>query len=111
MISGLHDIYPETAYGGFHRDLYLNELQLKDTDMSTMKPVYYVTLTVLNAAGQLSEQKISSPIVIVPEDIPGNTITSLIKNNIKLPIMCLNIGKCKLVFFKPQSHTPDITPD
>ena len=72
-LAGLDDIKTATSYGSNERDVYVGDVQLTDTDQSTMKPVYYVTLQVKNGAGELSEETYSTPIVVVPEDVAGQT--------------------------------------
>ena len=54
------------------RDYYI-PCALTDTDqgLNPPSPVYYVSLKVKNGAGNLSAPTVSTPVIVVPEDVTG----------------------------------------
>lgn len=68
---GYDDIKTDTEYSGTSQDIYLTDIHLQDTDTSVWAPVYYVTVVAYNGAGERSDEHVSSPVVVLPEDVPG----------------------------------------
>ena len=54
------------------RDYYI-PCTLSDTDINSEPrvPVYYVSLKVKNGAGDYSPPQVSTPVIVVPEDVTG----------------------------------------
>ena len=73
ILTGSNDIKKEEEYDGTVQDLYLTGFNLQDTDtsLSNLVPVYYVTVVAYNGAGASSNEFVSSPIAVLPEDVPG----------------------------------------
>ena len=73
IFQGSDDIMKEIQYSGTQQDLYVTDIGLHDTDTSldVFQPVYYVTVAAYNGAGLQSDEKISTPIAVLPEDVPG----------------------------------------
>jgi len=57
---------------GSEKDLYITDLSLEITDTETKLPVYYVMIKATNGAGIPSLPVVSTPILVVDEDKPGN---------------------------------------
>ena len=63
------------------RDYYI-PCTLSDTDINSEPrvPVYYVSLKVKNGAGDYSPPQVSTPVIVVPEDVTGGYFISLVLN-------------------------------
>ncbi|CAC5392346.1 unnamed protein product [Mytilus coruscus] len=70
---GRTDIMSWTAFGT-EKDIYIPDLTLQLTDLTTYTPVYYVSVKAENGAGKESNPVTSTPIVVVDEDKPGLVI-------------------------------------
>ena len=59
------------------RDYYI-PCTLSDTDINSEPrvPVYYVSLKVKNGAGDYSPPQVSTPVIVVPEDVTGGNLIS-----------------------------------
>ena len=66
------DILDWLTADGNIRDYYIPCL-LSDTNLDSdpKSPVYYVSLKVKNGAGDFSSPQVSTPVVVVPEDVTG----------------------------------------